>query len=722
MTLPRDRDSHFDGTNDLARAVERLARRLPESLHPLAQIAYNYSWSWVPGGRELFRRFGIHRFRLSGENPVRFLRDLSERSLLEAATDDEYLARVEAVAKELDADLARPPRSDLGDGPVAFLCAEFGVHPSLPVYSGGLGVLAGDMLKEASDQALPFVGVGLFYRRGYLHQRMDRTGWQQEYWVEADPETLPAVRVTDSDGSPLTVTVPVWDGLLSAHVWRTDVGRVPLYLLDAELAENTPLQRWVSTRLYEGNRAIRLAQYALLGVGAVRALSAMSISPALFHLNEGHAALATLAVASEKAAVSGHRIDDLSAALTRGRDRFVFTTHTPVQAGNETYTREEILSVLGSLADELHFDREAFVGLGRVHPADAGEPSGLTPLSIRAARSTNAVSARHGVVARGMWHEMFPHGPIDRVPIEHVTNAVHLPTWMAPPMRELLSGHFGAGWERHASDPELWAGVDAIPDEELWEVRCEQRRHLVALIRRKVVVDRLARGEDIDFVQDAAIAFDPSFLTIGFARRLATYKRLNLVLHDAARAIALLDHDQPVQFVFAGKAHPLDDSAKAIAKRMFELKRSPGVGNRVVFVEDYDLSVASTLIAGCDVWLNLPRPPLEASGTSGMKAALNGCINLSVLDGWWMEGFDGSNGWAIDGDVDPDEAAQDERDASTLYSLICDEVKPSFYDRDTRGIPNNWLRRVRASMRSLGPKYCATRMLDDYVDKVYAPR
>ena len=291
---------------------------------------------------------------------------------MEAATDDEYLARVEAVAKELDADLARPPRSDLGDGPVAFLCAEFGVHPSLPVYSGGLGVLAGDMLKEASDQALPFVGVGLFYRRGYLHQRMDRTGWQQEYWVEADPETLPAVRVTDSDGSPLTVTVPVWDGLLSAHVWRTDVGRVPLYLLDAELAENTPLQRWVSTRLYEGNRAIRLAQYALLGVGAVRALSAMSISPALFHLNKGHAALATLAVASEKAAVSGHRIDDLSAALTRGRDRFVFTTHTPVQAGNETYTREEILSVLGSLADELHFDREAFVGLGRVHPADTG--------------------------------------------------------------------------------------------------------------------------------------------------------------------------------------------------------------------------------------------------------------------------------------------------------------------------------------------------------------
>jgi starch phosphorylase len=286
----------------------------------------------------------------------------------------------------------------------------------------------------------------------------------------------------------------------------------------------------------------------------------------------------------------------------------------------------------------------------------------------------------------------------------------------------LLTRHFGEGWERRASDPAVWAGVDAIPDEELWEVRCEQRRDLVALIRRKVVVDRLARGEDIDYVQAGAEAFDPSFLTIGFARRLATYKRLNLILHDTPRALDLLDHDRPAQFVFAGKAHPLDDAAKAIAQRMFALRRSPGVGNRVVFIEDYDLSVAGTLIAGCDVWLNLPRPPLEASGTSGMKAALNGCLNVSVLDGWWMEGFDGSNGWGIDGDVDPDDSAKDERDAATLYALIENEVRPSFFERDDRGIPKLWLQRVRASMRTLGPKYCATRMIDEYVSQVYAPR
>jgi starch phosphorylase len=721
MNAFRGQDPTLNGSNDLVRAVDRLARRLPEPLFPLARIAYNYRWSWTPGGRALFRRFGAHRFNLSNENPVRFLRDLSEHSLLEAATDDEYLARVNAVAEAIDADLARPARTDLDDGLVAFLCAEFAVHRSLPVYSGGLGVLAGDLLKEASDQALPLVGVGLLYRKGFFHQRVDLSGWQREYWTDVDPEMLPAVRVSNPDSSPLTIKIPIWDGEVAAHVWRFDVGRVPLYLLDAYLGENSPLQRWVSARLYEGNRAIRLAQYALLGVGAVRALDAMSITPTLFHLNEGHAALATLAVASRIAGSSEGPVDDLPDALERGRSHFVFTTHTPVQAGNETYSREEILPVLGSLAYELHFDREVLLRLGRTHPSDANAPSGMTQLAIHTARSTNAVSARHASVAREMWHEMFPQMTTDQVPIGHVTNGVHLPTWMAPPMRALLTRHFGEGWELHSSDPAVWAGIEAIPDDELWAVRCEQRQDLVERIRRKVVVDRLARGEDLEVVQAAAEAFDPSFLTVGFARRLATYKRLDLLLHPATRALELLNHGQPTQFVFAGKAHPLDDAAKAVAQRMFALKSSPGVVNRAVFIEDYDLSFAGTLIAGCDIWLNLPRPPLEASGTSGMKAALNGCLNLSVLDGWWAEGFDGSNGWGINGEVDLDEAAKDARDAATLYSLVKDEVKPLFFERDERGIPKLWLQRVRASMRTLGPKYCTTRMLDDYVKQVYAP-
>jgi len=711
-----DADVTHDGSRDVQRAVARLARRLPEPLQPLATIAYNYRWSWTPGGRELFRTLGAHRFGLANENPVRFLRDLLEKDLLAAANDEAYLERIERVAAELADDLARPTQ-DIGlGGRVAFLCAEFGVHRSLPVYSGGLGVLAGDMLKEASDQALPFVGAGLLYRRGYFHQRMDLSGWQQEFWIESDPNSLPAVRVTGPDGAPLTISVPIWDGELSAHVWRCDVGRVPLYLLDAEIGENSPLQRWVTARLYEGNRSIRLAQYALLGVGSVRALEAMGITPSLYHLNEGHAALATLAVAAK---VAGEEPLHCADAIERSREHFVFTTHTPVPAGNETYGREEVLSVLGRLFWELNFDPHDVLALGRTHTSSADETTGLTPLAIRGSRSTNAVSQRHGVIARAMWHEMFPLGSTDDVPIHHVTNAVHLPTWMAPPMRELLTECFGDDWERHASDPVMWKQVDEIEDGRLWAVRCTQREELVRAVRRKVVVDRLSRGEDIDFVQAARDAFDPSFLTLGFARRLATYKRLNLLVHNAERALALLDHDRPLQFVFAGKAHPLDDAAKAFAQRMFDLKRVPEVGNKVVFLEDYDLSAASTVVAGCDVWLNLPRPPLEASGTSGMKAALNGCLNLSVLDGWWMEAYDGTNGWAIDGSVDPDEGAKDERDALALYDLVDQEVKPLFYDRDENDVPAGWLERVRASLRTLGPRFCATRMADDYVTQIY---
>jgi glycogen phosphorylase len=711
-----DADVAHDGSRDVARAVARLARRLPEPLQPLATIAYNYRWSWTPGGRELFRSLGAHRFGLSNENPVRFLRDLLENDLLAAATDAAYLERIERVAAELADDLARPARDIGQNGPVAFLCAEFGVHRSLPVYSGGLGVLAGDLLKEASDQALPFVGAGLLYRRGYFHQRMDLSGWQQEYWIESDPNMLPAVRVTGADGAPLTIRVPIWDGELAAHVWRCDVGRVPFYLLDAEVGENSPLQRWVTARLYEGNRSIRLAQYALLGVGAVRAFEAMGITPSLYHLNEGHAALATLAVAAKEAGDEGLHCAD---AIERARRYFVFTTHTPVPAGNEIYGREEVLSVLGRLFWELNFDPHEVLALGRTHTSSADEGTGLTPLAIRGSRSTNAVSQRHGVIARAMWHEMFPLGSTDDVPISHVTNAVHLPTWMAPPMRELLTECFGDGWEAHASDPIMWKQVDEIDDDRLWAVRCQQRDELVYAVRRKVVVDRLSRGEDIDFVQAAREAFDPSFLTLGFARRLATYKRLNLLVHDAERALALLDHDRPLQFVFAGKAHPLDDAAKAFAQRMFDLKRVPEVGNKVVFLEDYDLSAATTVMAGCDVWLNLPRPPLEASGTSGMKAALNGCLNLSVLDGWWMEAYDGTNGWAIDGSVDPDESAKDERDAQALYDLIDVDVKPLFYARNDHDVPTGWLEKVRASLRTLGPRFCAGRMLEDYVTQVY---
>jgi len=703
-----------------------LARRLPEPLEDLAWISYNYLWTWTPGGKELFRGIDAHRFLQAGENPVRFLTNLPERDLLRAATDGATLERLAAVARRMDEELQRPvePRDATSplNGKVAFFCAEFAVHSSLPVYSGGLGVLAGDILKEASDEALDVVGVGLLYRRGYFHQRMDLSGWQQEYWVEANTDQLPAVRIKTANGAPLRVTVPVWDGEVAAHVWRVNVGRTPLYLLDAELAENDPLGRWVTSRLYEGSRDIRLAQYALLGLGGMRALEAMGIEPDLIHLNEGHAALAAIEVASRTARRHGGDQAPLATILEENKSRFVFTTHTPVEAGNETYPADQFFEVLGRAFDELDVSRDEVAAMTRIDATDEGLPLGLSPLAIRCSRSTNAVSKRHEEVAREMWRPLFSVQSANDVPITHVTNAVHLPTWMSPDMRELLGVFFGAGWERRASDPGLWNLLDEIPDAELWRVRCELRTRLVHLVRNKATVDRLSRGEDTEYAEAALDAFDPNFLTVGFARRLATYKRLDLLVHDPARLRTIIDQDQGVQFVVAGKAHPRDEEAKAMARGILGLKRDLDVPNRVVFLEDYDLRIALRLVAGCDVWLNLPRPPLEASGTSGMKAVMNGGLNLSVLDGWWCEGYEPGNGWAIDGSVDDDPHAQDERDAAALYDLLENQVKPLYFTRDENGIPVGWIAYVRQSLRTLAPMFSAARMVGDYVERIYTTK
>jgi len=712
---------HFDGSRDVRRATDRLARRLPEPLENLAWIAYNYLWSWTPRGEDLFRLMDDHRFSIAGENPVRFLLNLPERDLLSAATSPEILSVLGGVAESMEAELARPTTSVLADGPVAFFCAEFGVHQSLPVYSGGLGVLAGDYLKETSDQALDVVGMGLLYRRGYVHQRMDLSGWQHEYWLEANTGQLPAVRVRGANGLPIKVHVPIWNGQLAAHVWRVNVGRTPLYLLDAELPENSPLERWVTARLYEGSHDVRLAQYALLGIGGVRALDAMGISPGLFHLNEGHPALASLEVASQLSHEFAEGTGDLDRLTGAVRERFAFTTHTPVPAGNETYTPEEFFSVLGHTIDSMGLSREQVSAQARVDPTNESEPLGFSPLAIRASRSTNGVSRRHGEVARAMWSPLFPGRAERDVPVTYVTNGVHLPTWMSPTMRGLLTNFLGAGWESHANDPGLWSHVDEIPDLDLWEARCTMRSRLIEMIRSRTVVDRLARGEEVDFAASADSAFDPTNLTIGFARRLATYKRLDLLFHDKERLATIIDHEQGAQFIIAGKAHPLDDEAKRVASNVFTLNRSLGLPNTVIFLEDYDMRVAPRLVAGCDIWLNLPRPPMEASGTSGMKAAMNGCLNLSVLDGWWSEGYNGQNGWAIDGTTLDDPAAQDERDANALYDLLEHEVRPLYFSRDANGIPVAWLAMVRASLRSLAPAYSTARMLSDYRERIYDP-
>ncbi len=706
----------YPGDDDIRTRVAELASRVPEPLAPLATVAYNYRWSWALDGPATFAAIDADRWARCEANPVRMLCETPPSLLGRAAADPDLVARARALADLVAADLARPARTGPAtpEHPIAFMCAEFGVHGSLPVYSGGLGALAGDILKEASDQALPVVGIGLMYRTGYFHQRIDTSGMQHEYWVDTDPERLPAVRVTGADGRPLTVQVPVDDEDLEVQVWRVDVGRVPLYLLDTDLPTNTPVGRWVTSRLYEGSRAIRLAQYAVLGVGGAMMLERMGIEPAVHHFNEGHPALAAFELLG-RARRAGLDFDE---GWARVRSQVVFTTHTPVPAGNETYHRDEIMGMLGRIAERTG-DPERFLAVGRIDPANPAEQSGMTPLALRASRSANAVSRRHGEVARGMWHPMFPGRTADEVPITHVTNGVHVPTWLRGPMRSLLDRHLGPGWLARADDPATWAAVDDIPDHELWEARSAARAELIDYVRDKATSDRLRRGEELGYAEAAEHGFDPGVLTIGFARRLATYKRLFLLTLQPDRALRLLEGPRGIQFVFAGKAHPLDQHAKEIVQDMFRLKGAPVVAGRVAFLEDYDLPLAARLVAGCDVWVNTPRPPQEASGTSGMKACMNGGLHLSVLDGWWAEAYDGSNGWAISGEVDWDEWNQDQRHAGQLFDLLEQQVIPMFHDRDADGIPRRWLAMVRASLKTNGWRYSAARMVREYWERIY---
>ncbi len=701
------------GRADLDHAAADLARLLPPRLGVLARLAFNYRWSWLPDGPGLFEAVDPQRWQLCGQNPVRLLQEATAEALERAATDDSLIARATAAAATLSAELERPgaPGAPSPERPAAFFCAEYGVHESLPVYSGGLGALAGDLIKQASDDAMPLVAVGLLYRQGYFRQRLDASGWQHEYWTPTDPDRLPAALVRGAGGEPVTIRVPIAGVDVVAQVWRVDVGSVPLFLLDAERPENAPQSRWITSRLYISDPEIRLAQYALLGIGGVRMLHALGFEPSIVHLNEGHAAFATLELA-------GAGPKNTAAALEAGRERVVFTTHTPVPAGNDTYPIETIVHVLGGVFAELQVDAGTIARLGRTHPDEQAEAFGVTQFALRTSRAANAVSRRHGEVARGMWRELWPEREEAHVPIGHVTNGVHIPSWVGAPIRGLLDRHLGPGWMAAAADPQTWAPVAGIPAAELWAARCEQRATLIDYVHHRAPTDRLGRGDTPGYAAAAAEGFDPQALTIGFARRLATYKRLRLLIEEP-RNLALLDGERPVQVLIAGKAHPRDDEAKRLLQSLFSMKGNPAVARRVAFLDDYDLDTAARLVRGCDVWVNLPRPPLEASGTSGMKAVVNGGLHLSVLDGWWAEGYDEGNGWALSGDVDHDERAQDARHGADLHQLLEREIVPLFAERDADGVPIAWLERVRSSMAGLGPAFSAARMLADYRRDIY---
>jgi starch phosphorylase len=703
------------GFADLERASAALAARLPAELAVFARLAYNYRWSWTAGGPELFAAIDGERWAECGANPVRLLQECSADGLGRAAGDADLLGRAHALEQTVAAELADSAGGEGSRGLTAFLCAEYAIHASLPVYSGGLGALAGDLVKQASDDDAPLVAVGLMYREGYFRQRLDASGWQHEYWTASDPPRLPAALVTGPDGRAVTITVPIGGAPVHAQVWRVQAGRVAVFLLDAERPENSPRARWITSRLYVSDPEVRLAQYVLLGVGGLRMLAALGIEPATVHLNEGHAAFAALELV-RTAQAGGHALGE---ALELARSRTVFTTHTPVPAGNDTYPIDQVLRTVAGVLDEVGLGREEFARLGRSHPDDPGEPFGVTQLALRTSRRANGVSRRHGEVARAMWQELWPGRPVDEVPIGHVTNGVHIPTWVGPAMRRVFDRHLGDGWSRHAADPQTWAAVAGIPDRELWAARCEQRGELVAYVRHRSPTDRLGRGDTAAYAE-AVGELDPDALTVGFARRLATYKRLRLLIEEPAN-LDLLGGERPLQLIIAGKAHPRDDEAKRLLQSLFALKGNDAVARRVVFLEDYDLDSAARLVRGCDVWINLPRPPLEASGTSGMKSVVNGGLQVSVLDGWWAEAFAPGNGWALDGSTDPDVGAQDSRTGAELHRLLRDEVVPLFAARDDEDVPAAWVARMRSSIATLAPAFSAARMLGDYRRWIYDP-
>ncbi len=680
-------------------------------IEKIADLTIDLRWSWM-GGESLLCAIDAERWRRCAGNPVRMLQETAPERLAQLEGDSAFRERLDAVREAVAEDRSRPT-ADV-PGPIAFFCAEYAVHRCLPIYSGGLGVLAGDILKQASDQALPMVAVGLMYREGYFHQRIDATGWQQESWQKADLERLPLELVRGDDGEAITVTVPIGGDDVTVQVWRVRVGGVQLLLLDTDRHENDDVARWITARLYVGDPQLRLAQYLVLGIGGVRALEALGIEPAVVHMNEGHAAFAALELAARGRRGGASTQDALAAA----RSRTVFTTHTPVPAGNDTYAPDEVAAAVGRLADEAGLGAEGLIALGRTHPEDGDEPFGVTQFALRTSRRANGVSARHGEVAREMWRELWPHA--DEVPIGSVTNGVHLPTWLGDPMRALLDRHLGAGWVRRAVDPQTWAPLADVAAAELWAARQAQRRTLIERARARTVRDRLARGDTLEYARSVE-ALDPDVLTIGFARRVATYKRIGLLLAELDANLGLLNGDRPIQVLLAGKAHPRDEDAKRTLQSLFAVRGAPGVGSRVVFLEDYDVDSASLLVAGCDVWVNLPRPPLEASGTSGMKSAINGGLQLSVLDGWWVEGHqDGdANGWALSGDVWDDAAAQDARDGAELHRVLAQEVIPLFYDRGPDGLPHAWVEKVRAAIAAVGPRFGAGRMVDDYVRDIY---
>src|SRR5713226_245359 len=697
---------------------------LPERISGLSRLAFDLWWTWNQEIREVFRRLDYPLWRLTSHNPVRMLCMVALERLEQAAEDPQFLAVYDAAVQTLGRTLT--PKDSwwsqrfphLPNRPIAYFSAEFALHQSLPIYAGGLGVLAGDICKEASDLGLPLVGVGFMYPQGYFHQKISSDGWQQEVYEHMNWKDAPIEPVLLPGGGPCIVPVPLANRTVHVSVWVVRLGRVELYLLDTDLEENAAWDRELSARLYGGDRETRVQQEVILGIGGVRALRALGQDPMVWHLNEGHAAF----VAFERIREMVERGESFEAALEQVRSSMIFTTHTPVAAGHDAYPSRTVEAHLEGWWNTLDRHRADLLKLG-LYDNGGGPMFNMTALALRTAGAVNGVSRLHGRVTREMWAPMWPGVPESERPLKVVTNGIHVLTWIAPDVAKLFERHLGADWRERQDESSFWEKIFEIPDEELWAVRQALRSYLIQFIRERTRQLWMKERVSAARVVAAGMLFDPDALTIGFARRATDYKRPDLIFRDQKRLIRILSAlRRPVQIVFAGKAHPADDAGKRHLQRLYNGAVDPSFGGRLAFVEVYDIHVAHFRVQGCDVWLNTPRKPLEASGTSGMKASINGVLHLSSGDGWWAEGYTGSNGWLIDGGVTGDDtAAVDAADAEALYRLLEEEVVPAFYDRDAGNVPRRWLRMVKEAIRTVTPQFGARRMVKQYAEEMYAP-
>ncbi len=698
---------------------------LPDSLQALDTVARNLYWAWSPQFIELFRRIDPKLWAASGHNPVKLLGSVSQTRLQELARNESFLNELRQASESLRSYLEAPTWYDrvcpqASKPVVAYFSAEFGLHECLPIYSGGLGILAGDHLKSASDLGIPITGVGLMYQKGYFRQYLNIDGWQQEAYVENDLFNMPVELVRTEGGQPLTISVDYPGRAVLAQIWCISVGRIKLYLLDTNIAPNSPVDRMITSSLYGGDRELRIRQEILLGIGGLKALLAMGISPTVCHMNEGHAAFMALERIRQLRNSKNMTFDEAVEATRSGN---VFTVHTLVKAGLDEFEVELMDKYFGSYFPHLGVNRQRFLSLGRMLPDDEHEPFKMPVLAIRLSGYINGVSKLHGEISREVWGSLWPGVPEKEVPIISITNGIHMKTWLADEMGSLYQRYLGPAWSEGVFDKTVWGSVDQIPDEELWSVHQRCKEQLVVFARQRLTTQMQRRGRCHGELKQAEEVLDPDVLTIGFARRFAAYKRGDLLLKDAKRLAKLLnDPDRPVQFIFAGKAHPKDTGGKEIIRHIVRYASEETVRRRILFLEDYDIDIARFLVRGVDVWLNNPIRPMEASGTSGMKAAVNGVLNMSTYDGWWCEGYIPEGGWVIGDEQEyEDRDYRDTVEAQAIYSILENEVVPLFYSRSADNLPRTWIQKMKATIRWVAPRFNTHRMLAEYTRRFYNP-